>query len=47
MHDQEHEELSTFLRWIQAFFALNIGKWHLKKNYEEKYSLTFHFLEKN
>ncbi len=27
---------STFLRWIQAFFALIIRKCHLKKNYEEK-----------
>ncbi len=36
MHKREHKESSTFLQWIQAFFALNIGKCHLKKNYEEK-----------
>ena len=26
MHEREHKELNTFLRRIQAFFALNIGK---------------------
>ena len=36
MHERERKELSTFLRRIQAFFALNIGKYHLKNNYEEK-----------
>ena len=30
----------------KLFFALNIGKCHLKKNYEEKVILTFHFLER-
>ncbi len=25
MHEREHKESSTFLRWIQAFFALNIS----------------------
>ncbi len=36
MHEREHRESSIFLWLIQFFFALNIGKCHLKKNYEEK-----------
>ncbi len=29
----------------KLYFALNIGKCHLKKNYDEKVILTFHFLK--
>ncbi len=47
MHEREQKESSTFLRWIQAFFALNIGNCHLKKNYKKKLVLPFIFWKKN
>ena len=31
----------------KLLFAFNSGKYHLKKNYEEKVLLTFNFLKKN
>ncbi len=36
MHEREHKESSTSLQESKLFFAVNIGKCDLKKNYEEK-----------
>ena len=47
MHEREHKESSTFLRRIQAFIALDIGKCHLKENYEEKSYPHLSFFGKN
>ena len=36
MHEQEHEELSTFLRWIQAFFCFKYRQMTFKEELRRK-----------
>ena len=45
MHEREHSSLAHSISESKIFFALNIGKCHLKKNREKKSIFTFHYFE--